>query len=122
MDRAKREQIEYTLLATIIGLCTALEEGQIELAVAEQILFAPQAKSVLEAAGFDDSLLRMIREGSELRDVEGLLPDRYACTVRRIRQQALERLSELPRYDFERPKWLLAHIADEQEVAGASRV
>lgn len=92
MKESERNAMERVVLATIVGLCTALEEQELDLAVAEQILFTPYCQRTLEGVGFGRQLTSLIHDGTELEDIESLMPERYDNAVRRIKRRALELL------------------------------
>ena len=113
MEPARATQIEYTLLATIAGLCLAVEQDRIDLSVAEQILFSPGCMGVLEALGFDQAMVNLIHEGTELEDVESLVPEKYAAALNTLKNRALNRLEALPPYNYKLDKWLVTCVARE---------
>jgi hypothetical protein len=76
-----------------LGLCTAIEAGSVTIAEAERRLFNPQILAGLEGLGLVEELLEIVHLGTELEDVQSLIPERLAESLAEIRSKALAFLS-----------------------------
>jgi Protein of unknown function (DUF3969) len=57
-----------------LGLCVAIKDGTVSIKNAEQHLFNPWMLSQLTSLGTADAVLEVIHLGTELSDVEMLIP------------------------------------------------
>lgn len=76
-----------------VGICDALQEGQIEITEAERLLFSPHVISRVKKC--DPTLAEIIHLGTELDSIQDLVPHEYEPTLNRIRTLAQESLSRL---------------------------
>jgi hypothetical protein len=116
MTRSERQQVERILLLLSVGICDALEEGAIETAEAEHLLFSPAVMRVLEEMSFDPSVIDVIHAGTEVEDIESLASDTLQSYLREIRGRALQQIRDFPRYDFQQEKWLVERLRDPNRV------
>lgn len=72
-----------------LGLCAAIVGGSISLNEAEVSLFSPKILIRLEALGLPESLIEIVHLGTELADVEQLIPDRFGDSIAEIQSKAL---------------------------------
>jgi len=88
--------MEHELLVVIVGLCTALERGRMDIVGAERLLFSPWTMDLLRERGFGDSLVSLIHEGTEFEGVSRLCsPTSWPPLSASSRKQ---RLRSSPRY------------------------
>ena len=83
-----------------VGICDALQDGKIDIEEAEHLLFTPYA--MRKTSCCDKRIVEIIHMGTELSDIQSLVPDEYEPTINRIRQLALSCLSSKtlnPDYD-----------------------
>lgn len=84
-----RAELERSVAVITLGLCAAIVGGSISLNEAEASLFNPKILIRLEALGLPESLIEMVHLGTELADVERLIPDRFGDSIAEIQSKAL---------------------------------
>ncbi|MEZ4865815.1 MAG: DUF3969 family protein [Caldilineaceae bacterium] len=89
-------EIERLLAILNIGLCVALEQGALSIEAAERYLYTPYTLGKLEQLGISSQLLHIVHLGTELEDVESLLPEKLAESLAEIKQASLDILKILP--------------------------
>lgn len=88
-----------------VGICDALEDGIIEIADAERVLFSPHVIAKVKLC--DPQIAEIVHLGTELDDINDLVPHDYKPTIQRIRQLALECLERLQHEnELEQEHWI----------------
>jgi len=88
-EMADRPEVERSVAVMSLGLCAAIVGGSISLAEAEIRLFNPKVLARLEALGLPQSLIDIVHLGTELEDVQRLVPDRFGDSIAEIQSKAL---------------------------------
>ena len=112
------ENLERSLLVVIVGLCTALQEGCIEIVDAHHVLLKPATMQLLEELGHAPELIDLIHEGTELEDVESLLPENLPRAFEELKAAALRRLSRLSLGKYEEFSWLIQCLEEQANRSG----
>lgn len=81
------EQVEKMILIKIIGVMECLEKELIVIEEAEKILFSPYSMEFLKKKGINKEIIEIIHLGTELEDVESLIPEKLSCSFKEIRIQ-----------------------------------
>jgi hypothetical protein len=84
-----RTEIARSVAVMSLGLCTAIVDGSVSLAEAELRLFNPRTLARLEALDLPGSIVDLVHLGTELEDVQRLLPDRFNESLAEIEALAL---------------------------------
>ncbi|MGG5329883.1 DUF3969 family protein [Enterococcus sp. AZ163] len=83
------------LLVCIIGLLDSLKSGILAIEECEQYLFSPYTLKVLRKKGIDKRIIDIVHLGTELEDIESLLPDRLEANIQELYDNAKELLKEI---------------------------
>lgn len=97
---------ERLVLLLIIGIATALQEKLISIDEAERYLFSPFTMHQLEQSGINREIVDIIHLGTELENVQSLLPDNMVDSIDRILTLALAALKELPKSNHPIRIWM----------------
>lgn len=89
-----------------LGFAQAVRHGAITLDEAGHQLLWPWAHKVVQQAGCSPEVLDLLHSGSELEDIESLLPQKFAAALERFEGEALSILSGDVMPYHERPRWL----------------
>jgi hypothetical protein len=98
-----KTEIERLLSLLSIGLCVAIEQGALPVQAAEDYLYSPYTIEKLQELGVSPQLMRLVHLGTELEDVESLLPEKLGESLAEMNCTALEILQALPATDR---KWV----------------
>lgn len=83
------------LLVSIIGLLDSLKSGILAIEECEQYLFSPYTLEILRRKGIDKRIIGIVHLGTELEDIESLLPDRLEANIQELYDEAKELLKEM---------------------------
>ena len=83
------------LLVSIIGLLDSLKSGILAIEECEQYLFSPYTLEILRRKGIDKRIIDIVHLGTELEDIESLLPDRLEANIQELYDEAKELLKEM---------------------------
>ena len=83
------------LLVSIIGLLDSLKSGILAIEECEQYLFSPYTLKILRRKGIDKRIIDIVHLGTELEDIESLLPDRLEANIQELYDAAKELLKEM---------------------------
>jgi len=87
-----------------IGICDAIRCGHLTIRNAELLLFAPHAMDRCQSLG--NRIVKILHMGTELDDIQDLVPDEFAPTLERIRATALDVLADNADESFEEDSWI----------------
>lgn len=99
-----RTNLAKTLLALIVGVSRALQQKSLTLNEAEQIIFSPAIFELAKKNSIDARIVSLIRRGTELEDIESLIPDKYSTSIDEIEKDAHNLLKIMPEYDYNAEK------------------
>ncbi|MEK4626638.1 DUF3969 family protein [Priestia sp. FSL P4-0332] len=75
-----------------IGVITSLQEGLITIEEAEKMIFSPRTMNLVKTKGASEELLNILHLGTELEDVESLIPHELKSSLEEIKIQCLNLL------------------------------
>lgn len=93
-DRAEVSQLVAVLS---LGLCTAIAAGSVSIAEAERQLFNPKVVAQLQRLDVPAALIEIVHLGTELEDVQSLLPDRLGESLAEMQAKTLAFLTQTVR-------------------------
>lgn len=100
------QESEQLVAVLCIGVCVALKDGSMSINEAENRLFSPYTVSVLEQVGLSDAAITLIHMGTELEDVESLIPDRLSAAIDELKDKAIDILRSMPSRPLPRDRWV----------------
>lgn len=100
-----RTEVERLLSILNIGLCVALEQGTLSIEAAEQYFYSPYTLKKLQELGVSPQLLTVVHLGTELEDVESLLPEKLGESLAEMKELSFQILETLPATDVGQ-KWV----------------
>ncbi|WP_142956795.1 DUF3969 family protein [Enterococcus faecalis] len=95
LSTVKKEDANIMLLVCIIGLLDSLKNGILTIEECEQYLFSPYSLDVLQKKGIDKRIINIVHLGTELEDIESLLPDRLDANIQKLYEDAKELLKQI---------------------------
>ena len=116
MTEKELNQLERLLAILSLGLCAAIKNQVIDIEEAEQFLYSPfMIKKLLEIGG-DKKIIEIIQAGTELEDLESLLPNELAKSLSQMEKQALQFLTASTKTNPQLEKWL-SQFFKEKEIS-----
>lgn len=106
MNYPERVQLEKVVAAMAIGLNRAIADGAISIDEAERLLYLPGVMMLLKELGMDDDVISVVHAGTELEDIQSLIPEQLPESLSRIDQEALRILRNGERIDVNVDHWL----------------
>ena len=91
-----KTEVERFLSILNLGLCVALEQGILSIEAAEQYLYSPYTLEKLQQLGVSPELLQVVHLGTELEDVESLLPEKLDESLAEMKELSFKILQALP--------------------------
>lgn len=93
-------KLEYQLLISMLGVLTALSKELMTIDDAERVLFQPVTAQVAESLGLDARISHLLWLGTELEDIESLLPHRLQDNISEMLNEIYFLLSETLKPDM----------------------
>ena len=116
MTEDELNQFERLVAILNLGLCVAIKNQVIDIEEAEQFLYSPfMIKKLLEIGG-DKKIIEIIQAGTELEDLESLLPNELAKSLSQMEKQALQFLTASTKTNPQLEKWL-SQFFKEKEIS-----
>ena len=82
--------------------------GAMTTVEAAHLLFSPHTMALLRDCGARESVVELVHSATEIEDVESLVPDSLASSLRDLVEEALACVESAGDYDFEVGRWLTA--------------
>jgi len=101
-----KNEAERLICILNVGITTCLQEGLISIEEAENYLYSLHSMDILKDAGLDSNVIDLIHLGSELENVERIIPDELEKSVEEIGQKSKSALKDLPRPELPVKKWI----------------
>ncbi|MGK7878257.1 MAG: DUF3969 family protein [Xenococcaceae cyanobacterium] len=104
-----KAEIERLISLISLGICAALKKGIVNLEAAESYLYSPYTIEQLKSLEVDQELIDLIHLGTELEDVESLIPEKLSDSICEIEVGTLKFLQSLcsgSSNDRSRKKWI----------------
>lgn len=105
---ADKREIEHLISILNLGLCVAIENGVLNIEEAEAYLYSPYTMEQLEKLDVAQELIDIIHLGTELEDLESLLPEKLSSGIEEIKTSTLEfmKSGQAPISTTSRKKWI----------------
>jgi hypothetical protein len=103
-------QIERLVTILSLGLSVAIKNQVIEIDEAEQLLYSPFTITKLNELGINQQIIELMKVGTELEDLESLLPDELAKSLSQMETQALQLLATSSKTNPQLEKWLSQYL------------
>lgn len=87
-----QEKLEKIFAVNTIGIITSLQENVITIEEAEKMIFSPRTMDLMKSKGASEELLNILHLGTELEDVESLIPHKLNSSLEEIKKQCLKLL------------------------------
>ncbi len=110
MTQDELNQIERLVTILSLGLSVAIKNQAIKINEAEQILYSPFTIARLNELGIDKQIINLIKVGTELEDLESLLPDELSKSLSRMEAQAVQLLAVSSETNPQLEKWLSRYL------------
>lgn len=91
----KIEEIELFVSLLGLGITSALEKKKLSIDLAEQILFAPYMMKILKHFKVKKELIDMIHQGTEIGDIERLIPNNLDNAFQMLFRSSLKIIQEV---------------------------
>lgn len=102
-----KNEIERFLLINIIGIMDSLKEELITIDEFEIYLFSPYSINKLCELKINNEIINLLKEGTELEDVESLVPEKLKSTIDNLKFRAIDLLSKISNEEIcEYKKWI----------------
>ncbi|NJM47157.1 MAG: DUF3969 family protein [Alkalinema sp. RU_4_3] len=89
-----RSDVSELVAVMSLGLCTAIAGGSVSIEEAERRLFNPKVLAQLTGLGLSESLLEIVHLGTELEDVQSLVPERLSESLAQMQAKSLAFLNQ----------------------------
>jgi hypothetical protein len=99
-------EAEQLIAVLCVGICVALKSGTMSINEAENCLFSPYTISVLKQLGLSERAVELIHMGTELEDVESLVPNKLPGAIDELKDKAIDLLKSLPSMPLPREHWV----------------
>ena len=92
---------EIVVLMVALGTIDAIKNNLISINEAEKIIFSPYSKKVLNNAGCNTEIIRIIESACELEDIKSLIPEKLDQSIDEIKSMIIDVLACYEEYDKE---------------------
>jgi hypothetical protein len=89
-----RTEVSQMVAVMSLGMCTAIVAGSLSIEDAERRLFNPQVLARLTELELPEALIEIVHLGTELEDVQSLIPDRLGESLAQMQAKALAFLNQ----------------------------
>lgn len=90
----QRSEVAQIVAFMSLGICTAIVARSLSIEDAERRLFNPQVLARLTELELPEALIEIIHLGTELEDVQSLVPDRLSESLAQMQAKALAFLNQ----------------------------
>ncbi|ELR99522.1 DUF3969 family protein [Gloeocapsa sp. PCC 73106] len=103
-----KKEIERLISILNLGICTGLKQRSLTISEAESYLYSPYTMEQLKKIGIAQELIDLIHLGTELEDLESLLPEKLNDGIEEIQAKTIEfmKTNSSDSSTVPRPKWL----------------
>ncbi len=115
MTKEQVNQLEKLLAVLSIGLGVAIKHNAIEIDEAEQLLYSPSTMNKLNEIGAKKEMIELIHAGTELDDLQSLIPSELAKTLSNMENNVLKFLTLSRTIHPQLEKWLNEYLGGETE-------
>jgi len=118
MTKEELNQFEKLLTIISLGLSVAIKHQAIDIDEAEQLLYSPFLMKKLNEMGVNPEMIDLIHAGTELEDLESLLPNELTKSLSKMENKALKLLSASPKTNPQLDKWLSQYLKKDNFYMG----
>lgn len=93
-NTANNEQLEKLLLIISIGVIEGVKKEVLTIEEAENVLFTPYIMDFIQTKKIAPEVLDIVHLGTELEDIDSLIPEKLAACLTDIKQQSIELLEK----------------------------
>jgi hypothetical protein len=102
-----KEENENIILIIIIGIIESLKSKTLDIEYSEKIIFNPYSMSKLKEKGLSKEIINLIHLGTELENVERIIPENLNNSFNDILEKAQRLLKEnLKQISLPEKKWI----------------
>ncbi len=99
LEESFSETDEKTLLLAILGNLEAVRKGVITIDEAEKFIFSPYIARNLTIRGCNKQIIKLIKKGCELEDINSLLPDKINQVLDELKKETLNLIDNYKTFD-----------------------
>jgi hypothetical protein len=118
MTKEELNQFEKLLTIISLGLSVAIKHQVINIDEAEQLLYSPLTMKKLNEMGVNPEMIDLIHAGTELEDLESLLPNELTKSLSKMEDKALKILTTSPKMNPQLDKWLSQYLKKDSSHLG----
>jgi Protein of unknown function (DUF3969) len=89
-----RSDVSQLVAVMSLGLCAAISGGSVSIEEAERRLFNPRVVEQLRGLGVSEVLIEIVHLGTELEDVQSLIPERLGESLAEMQVKTLDFLTQ----------------------------
>ncbi|MBN6888494.1 uncharacterized protein DUF3969 [Cytobacillus horneckiae] len=101
LNATSKEELEKILLLNVVGLIEGINENSITIEEAEKVLFSPYIMKLVDSMGISKEVLEVIHLGTELEDVESLIPEKLPESLIEIKEKSINLLEKRKEHKFQ---------------------
>ncbi|MBD7938789.1 DUF3969 family protein [Cytobacillus sp. Sa5YUA1] len=101
LNTTSKEELEKIILLNVIGLIEGINENLITIEESENILFSPYIMELVDSIGISKEVLEVIHLGTELEDVESLIPENLSQSLIEIKEKSMTLLQKRKEHKFQ---------------------
>lgn len=101
-----------------LGLSVAIKHQVIDIDEAEQLLYSPFLMKKLNEMAVKPEIIDLIHVGTELEDLESLLPNELTKSLSKMENKALKLLTASPKMNPQLDKWLSQYLKKDSSSVG----
>lgn len=116
MTSEQLTQLERLLAVLSLGLTAALKHQVITIEEAEQLLYSPFTITKLRELGACQEIVELIYAGTELEDLDSLLPNELTGSLTQMERQARSLLATLEPRHAPLETWLHEYLRPRREL------
>lgn len=101
INATNKHELEKLLILYIIGVVDGLESELVTIDEAEKLLFSPYTIDLVDSKGISKEIIDIIHLGTELEDVQSLIPDKLSESLKQIKDKSIKILAKQSVYKIE---------------------
>ncbi|MCM3322267.1 DUF3969 family protein [Cytobacillus kochii] len=101
LNTTSKEELEKIILLNVVGLIEGINENLITIEESEKILFSPYIMELVDSIGISKEVLEVIHLGTELEDVESLIPEELSQSLIEIKEKSMNLLQQRKEHKFQ---------------------
>ena len=101
----RESSLEKLLLIFSLGLTEAIKAKAVSIDDAEKLLYSPHTMKLLKKFELNEGVVDLVHLGTELEDIDSILPDRLTANLDKMSELAVDILRKAPAVDAGEPRW-----------------